>query len=519
MLQGAEELPLSGKIFVVTGGTSMPRDEIVSRIRELGGKVTLGISKSTTFLIAGSEPGPSKMKKASEAGTKIISEEYFEEMTKNYVTHPTEVKREAADGDVSKKRNEDGLGAKWVEKHCPKTTSEMVGNRAAVRELKNALASPGNRPILLVGPSGVGKSLSVYLAAKEENASVVEYNGGDCRKKSEIESIKERSAQMTIGGDLKIDKKKLILLEEIENMGVSDKGGLQEILNLFKAARVPLVMTANDKANQKIRSILNASTVITYQKIEAKPLETFLKTVFKAEAIGIPEHLLHQIAISSGGDARYALNTLEYLCKKKEITAEDIKSVGKHMSTQNIFDVTRNLFQPSLPIQRKYESYFEDPGMALLMVFENYSKGASLGSAAEISDSLSTADVVEKKMLYQGMTELFNLGGYYTAVKPPIRLASQISFTGYLGKLSSRRSKDTGLRRAYAHLCHSGLAGGWSLIYYLHAFAKILGKKSPKEKTCYIDENFFDKEDITVISNVLNEKIKLQGVTFKRAWQ
>ncbi len=73
---------LKGKSFVLTGGLeSMTRDEAKEKIRELGGDVSESVSKKTSYVIAGSEPG-SKYEKAKELGIQTISEKEFMEFLK-----------------------------------------------------------------------------------------------------------------------------------------------------------------------------------------------------------------------------------------------------------------------------------------------------------------------------------------------------------------------------------------------------------------------------------------------------
>ena len=68
---------LLGKTFVITGSLeTMSRDEAKKKIKELGGKVTESVSKQTSYVIVGNEPG-SKKDKAEKLGIEILSEKLF----------------------------------------------------------------------------------------------------------------------------------------------------------------------------------------------------------------------------------------------------------------------------------------------------------------------------------------------------------------------------------------------------------------------------------------------------------
>jgi DNA ligase (NAD+) len=71
----SRDLPLRGKTFVITGSLqTMTRDEAKARLQALGAKVSGSVSKKTTALIVGSEPG-SKLQNAQALNVDIWSED------------------------------------------------------------------------------------------------------------------------------------------------------------------------------------------------------------------------------------------------------------------------------------------------------------------------------------------------------------------------------------------------------------------------------------------------------------
>lgn len=84
---------LAGKTIVISGNFSVSRDEMKRLIESNGGKNSSSLSGKTSYLLAGSKPGPEKMKKAAELGVKVIGEGEFRNML------PSGISREAEEAE------------------------------------------------------------------------------------------------------------------------------------------------------------------------------------------------------------------------------------------------------------------------------------------------------------------------------------------------------------------------------------------------------------------------------------
>jgi len=88
--QKSIQQPLAGKTFVITGILKdFSRQQAKDLIKVLGGNVVESISKNTTYLIVGQNPG-SKLGKAQKLGVKTINESEFKKLLLE--TSPTTAK-------------------------------------------------------------------------------------------------------------------------------------------------------------------------------------------------------------------------------------------------------------------------------------------------------------------------------------------------------------------------------------------------------------------------------------------
>jgi len=72
--RAAADGALRGMTVVITGTLpTLSRTQATSLVEEAGGRVTSGVSKATSFVVAGADPG-SKLEKARALGVETIDE-------------------------------------------------------------------------------------------------------------------------------------------------------------------------------------------------------------------------------------------------------------------------------------------------------------------------------------------------------------------------------------------------------------------------------------------------------------
>ncbi|OCK77476.1 DNA replication factor C, large subunit [Lepidopterella palustris CBS 459.81] len=276
MPTGAENC-LAGLTFVFTGvGQKWGREESQALVKQYGGKVTTAPSKKTSYVVLGSDAGPSKLKKIQENNIKTIDENGLAELIrrlppnggdgkaaaeyeKKQQAEAKKIEEMAAEMDKAEREKEKrgvsgAVGGKaavsagkddgptvdsrlWTVKYAPTSLNQICGNKAQVDKLQRWLSkfpknqkmgfkmagpdgSGGFRAVMISGPPGIGKTTAAHLVAKLEGYDVVESNASDTRSKKLVEAGLRGVLSTTSllgyfaadGQKLEASKKKLVLI-------------------------------------------------------------------------------------------------------------------------------------------------------------------------------------------------------------------------------------------------------------------------------------------------------------------
>ncbi|AJZ76723.1 AAA family ATPase [Candidatus Nitrosotenuis cloacae] len=194
----------------------------------------------------------------------------------------------------------------WSEKHRPKQIIDMVGNEEARKSFVDWIIKwkKGAKPILLVGPPGIGKTTLAQLAAKEFGYDVIGMNASDVRNKSNIEELLS-----PLLGSTSLLGRPMIFIDEVDGIhGRSDFGGVEALLKILKEPTVPIILAANSDDSDKMKNIKKTAKTIYLKPVPPRLLGLYLGKVLKEEGAKLSPGTTIKVIVECRGDIRSMLN-------------------------------------------------------------------------------------------------------------------------------------------------------------------------------------------------------------------
>ena len=208
----------------------------------------------------------------------------------------------------------------WSEKYRPQNFMHLIGNEDARQLFAGWFEKwkQGTKPLLLVGPPGIGKTTLANLAGKNFGYDMISLNASDVRNKKNIQEILE-----PVLGNQTVLGKPMIFVDEVDGVhGRSDYGGVEALINILKEPTIPIILAANNDSSDKMKKIKKTVKTIALRPLPPRLLRLYLNMVLEKENAYINPGRLIKLILESNGDIRSMLNSAQALITGFEPSTE-----------------------------------------------------------------------------------------------------------------------------------------------------------------------------------------------------
>ena len=251
----------------------------------------------------------------------------------------------------------------WSDKHRPQSISDMIGNEEARTVLVEWFAKwkKGTKPILLVGPPGIGKTTIANLSGKQFGYDMISLNASDVRSKSRIFEVLN-----PVLGNISVLGSPMIFVDEVDGIhGRADFGGAEALIKILKEPTVPIVLAANSDTSTKMKSIKKATKTIYFRPLPPRLLRLHLENILKMEGEKLSPGSLIKIIADSRGDIRSMINSAQALVggfnpqTEKSFEILDVESGVNAFFKANSLDEARSvIYSMAIDPREKINAFY-----------------------------------------------------------------------------------------------------------------------------------------------------------------
>jgi hypothetical protein len=385
----------------------------------------------------------------------------------------------------------------WLELYRPKYLNDLKSN---IKEIEKAILWIENykkkisvpKVLLILGDTGIGKTLLGDLLLKEYNYKKIELNSTDVRSQKKfgeflIKSLTYRNVvDMFHEGNSPVG----LLIDEIDTIcKINDKGGFTEFLNILKQNEKfeklkkntiekkkvkknkilvddyinlynPIICTSNNINDKKINELKKYSEIINLSKPSNEEMYIIIDNLYNINNQKIENDAKLVLTQYAQGDIRrliVLLEDLHYYVNGNIITIKIIEEFKKTYSEKEediqLIDATKLLITKKMSI-RESQLYFDiECLLTPLMIYHNcidYIKNTEdnskkkLNTYKNVLESLCIHDTIQTNIFeLQDWDELYGVASIFGSSIPNYYLTRlknkkpiQIQFTSLLNKIS-----------------------------------------------------------------------------------
>jgi replication factor C large subunit len=249
----------------------------------------------------------------------------------------------------------------WTEKYRPQRFEDLVGNDEARSSILKWLKTwvNGKKPLLIVGPPGIGKTSFVHILSKEYDFDLIEMNASDSRTRDILES---RIVPVLNNTSL-TGKRMMLFLDEVDGIyRRHDVGGLELLSRVLKEPTIPIILASNTR-DQRIKELVKICRVIEFSLIPLNISKALLDQILYKEELTFSGSEKDAIVKSCQGDIRSLLNIVqsahaEYMTGKEPLSKIEIgEAIDRFFSETSV--------ERAKEVISKSDSHYIDPRFGL----------------------------------------------------------------------------------------------------------------------------------------------------------
>ena len=199
----------------------------------------------------------------------------------------------------------------WVERHRPRTVSDIKGQGNVVKRLASYASMADFPHLLFAGPPGTGKTTAAMALTRDVfgedfRQNLLEMNASDERKLESIRTKVKQFARTAPYGDAKF---KIIFLDEADALTHDAQGALRRIMEQY-AETCRFILSCN-YSSKIIEPIQSRCAVFRFRPLADAEVLDQVKHVAKSEKVKLDDEAAEALVRISQGDLRKAITALQ----------------------------------------------------------------------------------------------------------------------------------------------------------------------------------------------------------------